>query len=46
MKELILSVKIVYPNIKIFLWTGYTFEELIQREELIISEILRDDFVP
>lgn len=39
-KELILSVKIVYPNIKIFLWTGYTFEELIQREELIISEIL------
>ena len=39
-KELILSVKIVYPNIKIFLWTGYTLEELIQREELIISEIL------
>lgn len=39
-KELILSVKIVYPDIKIFLWTGYEFEQLMQREEINISEIL------
>ena len=39
-KELILSVRVVYPTIKIFLWTGYEYEDLINRKDTIISEIL------
>lgn len=27
-KEILLTVKTVYPNIKTFIWTGYTLEEL------------------
>ena len=30
-KEILLDVKMVYPNIKTFIWTGYTLEELKQR---------------
>lgn len=34
------SVRIAYPNIKIFLWTGYTYEELIAKNNITINEIL------
>lgn len=28
------EIRAVYPNIKIYLWTGYTFEELSDREDV------------
>ena len=31
--EVLKEVRAAYPNIKIYLWTGYTFEELSQRED-------------
>ena len=38
---IILEVKKLYPNIKIYLWTGYTYEELIERlDEPKIEKIL------
>lgn len=30
---LIQQVKIKYPNQKIYLWTGYTYEELVKRQD-------------
>jgi anaerobic ribonucleoside-triphosphate reductase activating protein len=30
------EVKKVYPNIKVYLWTGYTYEELLDRDEKIL----------
>lgn len=39
--NLIASVKNVYPNIKIYLWTGYTLEQL-NRENIFIEQILRN----
>ena len=39
--ELIIhEVKRVYPDIKIYLWTGYTYEELLDRNEKILQNIL------
>lgn len=32
--QLVASVRIVYPNIKIFIWTGYTLEELKDNIEI------------
>lgn len=31
--EILKEIRAVYPSIKIYLWTGYTFEELSDREE-------------
>ena len=31
--EVLKEVRSAYPNIKIYLWTGYTFEELSERED-------------
>lgn len=38
---IILEVKKLYPDIKIYLWTGYTYEELLERlDEPKIEKIL------
>lgn len=34
-------IKERFPNIKIFLWTGYTVEELVKKNDLYINEILK-----
>lgn len=31
--EVLKEIRAVYPSIKIYLWTGYTFEELSDRED-------------
>ena len=44
MCRLISSIKIIYPNIKIFCWTGYTLQELQERmeRESELKEILKN----
>ena len=37
---IITEVKKVYPNIKISLWTGYIYEDLLQRHDKILDNIL------
>jgi anaerobic ribonucleoside-triphosphate reductase activating protein len=37
---IIARVREVYPNIKIYLWTGYTLEELQEENSLILNDIL------
>lgn len=37
---IIMTVKKDFPNIKIYIWTGYTYEELIKRNEQKINWIL------
>jgi anaerobic ribonucleoside-triphosphate reductase activating protein len=32
-KEVLSAVRVVYPNIKVFLWTGYTLSELLQEQK-------------
>lgn len=39
---LIQEVKKVYPNIKIYLWTGYVYENLIEKHEKILQNILQE----
>lgn len=39
-KEIITSVKIAYPNIKIFIWTGYTLKELQKQKNEDLKYIL------
>ena len=39
---LITSVKEKYPNIKIYIWTGYTYEHLINQHESRIDWILNN----
>lgn len=39
---LIQEVKKVYPNIKIYLWTGYLYEDLIEKHEKILQNILQE----
>lgn len=39
--DIIKSIKKEYPKIIIYLWTGYTLEELKQRQEKEIEEILQ-----
>lgn len=34
------AVRMAYPNIKIFLWTGYIYEELIKEDDDTIKNIL------
>lgn len=38
--KLIRAVLAVYPSVKIFMWTGYTYEELLARNDWIIYNIL------
>ena len=41
--QLVISeVKRHYPNIKIYLWTGYTYEELLAKNEKILQNILNE----
>lgn len=35
------EVKKVYPNIKIYLWTGYIYENLLERNEKLLQNILK-----
>lgn len=39
--SIITSIRVAYPSIKIFLWTGYTYEELIAKNDGYINEILK-----
>lgn len=39
---LIREVKKVYPDIKIYLWTGYLYEDLIEKHEKILQNILQE----
>ena len=39
---LIQEVKKVYPDIKIYLWTGYLYEDLIEKHEKILQNILQE----
>lgn len=38
--RLITKVRAAHPNIKIYLWTGYTIEELLVKKDIYISNIL------
>lgn len=35
------AVRIAYPNIKIYIWSGYTLEELTEKNNPKIIEILK-----
>ena len=39
--NIITSVRTAYPNIKIYIWTGYTFEELINQQNPKVLTILK-----
>ena len=39
--NIITSVRTAYPNIKIYVWTGYTFEELINQQNPKVLTILK-----
>lgn len=38
--QILSSVREVYPNIEVFLWTGYTWEELCEKKDSTINKIL------
>ena len=38
--NIIKAVRIAYPNIKIYIWSGYTFDELLEKQDSRIIEIL------
>ena len=38
--DIILCVNVAYPHTKIYLWTGYTYEELLDRRDKEIDAIL------
>lgn len=38
--NILTSVRMAYPKIKIFLWTGYTYENLIKQNDTTINNIL------
>mgnify|MGYP002657842052 CR=1 FL=1 len=40
--QVIQKIRFKYPNIKIFLWSGYTLEELKSIKSIYIGSILRD----
>lgn len=40
-RSIIVAVRAAYPSIKIFLWTGYSYEELIKRNNTCINDILK-----
>ena len=39
--NIITAVRTAYPNIKIYIWTGYTFKELIDNQDERIIKILK-----
>ena len=39
--SIITAVRIAYPDIKIYIWSGYTFAELINRKDKRINQILK-----
>ena len=39
--NIITAVRTAYPNIKIYIWTGYTFKELIDKQDQRITDILK-----
>lgn len=39
--NIVQAVRIAYPNIKIYIWSGYTFKELIAKKDNRINEILK-----
>lgn len=38
--SIISAVRVAYPNIKIYIWSGYTFQELLERHDERIIKIL------
>lgn len=40
--EIITSIRTAYPNIKIFLWTGFTIEELDAAQDKYIDHIMEN----
>ena len=38
--DIITEVKKYYPNIKVYVWTGYTYEKLLDKREKILQNIL------
>ena len=39
--NIVTAVRVAYPNIKIFIWSGYTLEELLERGDERITEIFK-----
>ena len=39
--NIVTSVRIAYPNIKIYVWTGYTYAELLSKDDERITNILK-----
>lgn len=39
-ENIIIGIRTAYPSIKIFLWTGYTIEELKKRNDFFTNNIL------
>ena len=39
-RQIVQSVRVCYPAIKIFLWTGYLYEDLLEKNDLDIDLIL------
>lgn len=39
--DIITAIRTAYPDIKIYIWSGYTFDELITRKDKRIVEILK-----
>ena len=39
--NIITAVRTAYPNIKIYIWSGYTFAELIEKKDTRIINILK-----
>ena len=38
--EIVTAVRAAYPNIKIFIWSGYTYQDLISMNSPVINSIL------
>lgn len=38
--EIISGIRVAYPQIKIFVWTGYTLEQLQKRNDIYVNNIL------
>lgn len=43
--SIITAVRTAYPNIKIYIWSGYTFKELIDKQDPRIINILKQSNV-
>ena len=38
--EIVTAVRTAYPNIKIFIWSGYTYKDLLSMNSPVINSIL------